>query len=191
MIFDHVVACLLNLLMVWCYVRQLIDMDLRARRGLINHSHVRREWLRMSVGLEGLIEQFYLFGKFGIALPSGLVRKKGLFMPGARWSWLWSGWDALDRLHVCVGRSRCPDWKRDMWKGAPHNKCYLKSILRPYIVCGNREWERIFYFHSYLRKNRKEFGNFKFYACLNVPMNIKLNHFLLSFQCLITIKEIN
>ena len=181
MILDHAATCLFNLLMVWGYVRQLIDMDLRARWGLINHSHVRREWSRMSVGLEGLIEQFYLFEKFGLTLLSGLVGEKGLFLPDARWSWSWFGWDALDRLHACVGRLRCSDWKRDMWRGAPHNKCYLKSILRPYIVCGNREWEIIFYFHSYLWKNMKEFGNFKFYACLNVPMNIKLNHYLLSF----------
>ena len=43
MILDCVATCPLSLLMVWGYVQQLIDMDLRARRGLINCSHVKRE----------------------------------------------------------------------------------------------------------------------------------------------------
>ena len=57
-------------------MQQLIDMDLRVRRGPIVRSHVRREWSRMLVGLEDLTWQSFLFGGSNLPLSSGPMGKR-------------------------------------------------------------------------------------------------------------------
>ena len=118
---DCVVVYPFSLLMIWNYIQQLIDMDLKARRGLINHSHVRREWSRMPIGLENLIEESHSFGGSNLSLSSGSVGENGLLIPSVRRNWLWPRQNNSDRLHTCARWSRCPGWKRDRRAPYIHN----------------------------------------------------------------------
>ena len=74
--------------MVWGYVQQLIDIDLRAIRGPIGRSHVMCELLCMPIGLEDLTRQSYLLGGSNLPSPFDPINEKGLLMLGARWNWV-------------------------------------------------------------------------------------------------------
>lgn len=75
-------------------------MDLRVRIDPISHSHVRREWLRITMGLEVLIGWSCLFGESGLLMPPSLVGKGLLY-----------GWFRMKLVVVRMewsGRSPCP-----------------------------------------------------------------------------------
>ena len=109
-------------------------MDLRVKGDPINHSHIRREWLRIIVGLEGLIGWFRLFGGVQSYLPS--------FVVGDELDVVW-----MEEFERCLPAlfTQCWDWKSDTWMGAP----YAWLIWRKYWglwqdVYENRSWKRTY-----------------------------------------------